>query len=75
MFRMQRIHHPAEVARTTSVLATTSAPHLHTPHARATLQIAHARERSDSNYGEPEPPAGRRSPHPSPSPPVPKEHP
>ena len=66
MYRMHRIHPPAEAARTTSVIATTSAPHLRTPHARATGEIAHARERSDPS-GEPEPPAGRRSrTHPSP---------
>ena len=45
MYRTHRIHHPAEAARTTSVIATTSAPHLRTPHARATGEIAHARER------------------------------
>ena len=58
MFRNQRIHPPAEAARTTSVIATTSAPHLRTPHARATGEIAHARERTDSSSGEPAPPAG-----------------
>lgn len=65
MYRMHRIHPPAEAARTTSVIATTSAPHLRTPHARATGEIAHARERSDPS-GEPEPPAG---PDPAPTPP------
>ena len=67
MYRMHRIHRPAEAARTTSVIATTSAPHLRTPHARATGEIAHARERSDPS-GEPVPPAG---PDPIPHPPPP----
>ena len=69
MYRMHRIHRPAEAARTTTVIATTSAPHLRTPHARATGEIAHARERSDPS-GDTEPPAGRSPsfPHPSPSP-------
>jgi hypothetical protein len=58
MPRLHRIHHPAEAARTTSVIATTSAPHLLTPHARATTEIAHTRERTDPSSGEPEPPAG-----------------
>ncbi len=57
MYRTLRIHRPAEAARTTTVIATTSAPHLRTPHARATGEIARARERSDAS-GEPEPPAG-----------------
>ena len=59
MFRTHRIHHPAEAARTSSVIATTSTPHLLAPHARATREIAHARKRSDSSRGETEPPAGR----------------
>ena len=59
MPRLHRIHLPAEAARTTSVIATTSAPHLRTPHARATGEIARARERSDASAGEPAPPAGR----------------
>ena len=58
MFRTQRIHPAAEAARTTSVIATTSAPHLLAPHARATTEIAHARERTDPSSGEPAPPAG-----------------
>ena len=66
MCRTHRIHRPAEAARTTSVIATTSAPHLRTPHARATGEIAHARERSDPSAGETEPPAGKRlAPSPS----------
>src|SRR5215218_2154246 len=64
MNRTHRIHPPAEAARTTSVIATTSAPHLLTPHARATREIAHARERSDSSSGEPAPPANGTWPHP-----------
>ena len=71
MYRTHRIHRPAEAARTTSVIATTSAPHLRTPHARATGEIAHARERSDASAGEPAPPA---RPHRLPFPPrTPKE--
>ena len=57
MFRMHHTHHPAEAARSSSVIATTSTPHLLAPHARATREIAHARERTDSSSGEPEPPA------------------
>jgi hypothetical protein len=59
MFRSHRIHHPADAARTSSVIATTSTPHLLAPHARATREIAHARERSDSSSCETEPPAAR----------------
>ena len=47
MCRMHRIHRPAEAARTSSVIATTSTTHLRTPHTRATQAIARAREHSD----------------------------
>ena len=64
MFRTQRIHPPAEAARTMSVIATTSAPHLLALHARAISEIAHARERTDPSSDEPEPHARSTRPHP-----------
>ncbi len=69
MFRSQRIHPPAEAARTISVIATTSSPHLLAMHARAISEIAHARERTDPSSGKPEPAA---RPHvTAPTPPLP----
>ena len=56
MCRLHRIHRPAEAARTSSVIATTSTPHLRAPHARATREIARARERSDPSSGAADPP-------------------
>jgi len=59
MCRLHRIHRPAEAARTSSVIATTSAPHLRAPHARVTREITRARERTDPS-SDTEPP-GRRT--------------
>ena len=59
MCHLPRIHHPAEAARTSNVIATTSTPHLRAPHARATREIARARERTDPS-SDTEPP-GRRT--------------
>ena len=67
MFRTHRINRPAEAARTSSVIATTSTPPL-APHARATREIAHARERSDPSSDETEPPAARPSKPQTPNP-------
>ena len=68
MFRIRTTHRPAEAAHASSVIATTPTPHLLAPHARATREIAHARERTDSSSGEPEPPAAgwTARPHPRP---------
>ena len=57
MFRIHRTHRPAEAAHASSVIATTPTPHLLAPHARATREIAHTRERSDPSSGETDPPA------------------
>jgi hypothetical protein len=57
MFRIRHTHRPAEAAHASSVIATTPTPHLLAPHARATREIAHARERTDSSSGDPDPPA------------------